>query len=179
MTAAAVLLGATATASGHKWGLPLLVAATIMQLGLAVGLALHAQLQRDRARELIIAGRSDLPLPTLRRERRRLQRPRQRRSLAHALDDLARAAERWPTFVPTYRPLFDPRHVRAATPQLRAIATRLRANTVTVRALARVERLLTSGASPLYSRELDELRHELKRIEAELDAADGNHRADG
>ena len=171
VTAAAVLLGATA-ASAHRWGLPLLVAAAIVQLALAIGLALHAELQRERARELIIAGRNDLPLPVLRRERRRLQRRRRRRGLAHALEDLAQAAERWPMLVPTCRPVFDPRQVRAAAPRLRAIAARLRASTVSLRALARVERLLTSGASPLYGREPEELRHELKRIEAELDAAD-------
>jgi hypothetical protein len=128
--------------------------------------------QRERARELIIAGRSDLPLPVLRRERRRLQRPRRRRGLAHALEDLVRAAERWPTLVPTCRPVFDPRRVRAAAPQLRAIAARLRADAVTVQALARVERLLTSGASPLYGREPEELRLELNRIEVELEAED-------
>jgi hypothetical protein len=172
VTAVAMVLGAAAATSGHGWGLPLLVAAASTQLALTVGLARHARSQRERARELIIAGRSDLPLPVLRREHRRLQRPRQCRGLAHALEDLLRAAERWPTLVPTCRPVFDPRQVRAAAPQLRAIAARLRTSTVPVRALARVERLLTSGASPLYGRRPEELRSELKRIEAELDAVD-------
>jgi hypothetical protein len=129
-------------------------------------------LQRERARELIIAGRGGLPLPVLERERRRLQRPRRRGDFADALEDLVRAAERWPRIVPTVRPVFDPRQVRAAAPDLCAIAARLRASAVAVRAVARVERLLTSGASPLYGREAEALRHELMRIHVELDRAD-------
>jgi hypothetical protein len=167
-----LMLGAVGAASGRGWGLPLLVAAVIVQLGLGVGLVLLAQLQRDRARELIIAGRGGLPLPALERERRRLQRPRGREGLAHALENLVRAAERRPTLVPTARPIFDPCQVRAAAPELRAIAACLRSSTVTVGAVARVERLLMSGASPLYDREPEALRHELMRIHAELDRPD-------
>lgn len=172
VTAAAVLLGAIGAASGRGWGLRLLVAAAIVQLGLGIGLALLARLQRERARELIIAGRVGLPLPALERERRRLQRPRRRAGLADALEELVQAAERWPTLVPTARPVFDPRQVRAAAAELGAIAARLRASTVAVGAVARVERLLTSSASPLYGREPEELRHELMRIHTELDRAD-------
>jgi hypothetical protein len=172
VTAAAVLLGAIGAASERGWGLPLLVAATIVQLGLGIGLVLLAQLQRERTMELIIAGRGGLPLPALEREWRRLQRSRRRAGLADALEDLVRAAERWPRIIPTARPVFDPCQVRAAAAELRAIASRLRASTVTVCAVARVERLLTSGASPLYGREPEALRQELMRIHAELDRAD-------
>jgi hypothetical protein len=172
VSGAAVLLGATGVASGRVWGLPLLVAAVIVQVGLGVGLALLAGLQRERARDLIIAGRGGLPLPALERELRRLQRPRLRAGLADALEDLVGAAERWPRILPTARPVFDPRLVRAAAAELRALAARLRASTVAVGAVARVERLLTSGASPLYGREREALRHELMRINAELDRAD-------
>lgn len=172
VTAAALLLGAIGTASGQGWGLPLLAAAGVVQVGVGVGLFLLAQLQRERVRELIIAGRGGLPLPALERERRLLQRPRRRAALADALEDLVRAAVRWPRIVPTARPVFDPRVVRAAAAELRALASRLRATTADARAIALVERLLTSGASPLYGREPDELRHELMRIHAELDRAD-------
>jgi hypothetical protein len=173
VTAAAVMLAAIGTASGHVWGPPLLVSAAIVQLGLAVGLALQAGLQRERARELIIAGRSGLSLPAVERELRRLQRPRRRAGLADALEELVRAAERWPRLIPTCRPVFDPGLVRAAAPQLRAIAAGLRTGTATACAVARVERLLTSGASPLYGREPDALGHELMRIHTELEGADG------
>lgn len=170
-TAAAVLLGALATASGRVWGLPLVVVASIVEVGLGVALVLHAGLHRERARELIIAGR-ELPLLVLQREQRRLQRPRLSRSLARALEGLACAAERWPTLVPTSRPVFDPHLVRPVAPRLRTIAARLRANRADVRTVARVQWLLTSGASPLYGRTPEELRGELGRIEAELDSAD-------
>ncbi len=172
VTAAAALLAAIGTASGRAWGLPLLVAGGIVQLGVLVRLALLAQVQRERASELIIAGRGGLPLTALERELRRLQRPRRRAGLADALEELVRAAERWPRIVPPARPVFDPRLVRAAAVELRAIAARLRAGTDAVSAVARVERLLTSGASPLYGREQEALRHELLRIHVELDRAD-------
>ena len=172
VTAAALAVGASAYAGGRGWGLPLLIAAGIVELGLGLALVLQGGLQRERVRELIIAGRDDLPLPRLQRERRRLLRPRQTRSLARALDELVRAAERWPRLVPSSRPVFDPRLVRAAGPQLHRIATRLREPSVSVRAVARVEQLLTSGASPLYGRELEELRSELRLIEADLDSND-------
>jgi nucleotide-binding universal stress UspA family protein len=171
VTAAAVFAGAVGTATGRGWGLLLLVAAATVQLGLAIGLTLHAQLQRERARELIIAGRTDLAPPVLHREQRRLNRSRRRRSLARALDDVVRTAERRPTVVPRSRPIVDPGQARAAAAQLRTIAARLRANAVNAPAVARVERLLTSGASPLYGRERDELLRELKRIEADIDTA--------
>lgn len=171
VTAAAVTLGAFGTASGRSWGLLLLVAAGVVQLGLGVSLAALARLQQERARELIIAGYTGLPLPVVEREQRRLQRPRQRASLADALEDLVRAAERWPRIVPTARPVFDPGQVRAAAADLHAIAGRLRASTAAVGAVARVERLLTSGASPLYGSEPEALRDELLRIHAELNGA--------
>jgi hypothetical protein len=165
-------MGASAYIGGRGWGLPLLIAAGITELGLGLALALHVGLQRERARELIIAGRDDLPLALLQRESRRLSRPRRTRSLARALENIVGAAERWPTLIRTCRPVFDPRLVRAEGPRLRAIASRLRVSRVSARTVARLVRLLTSGASPLYGREPDELRRELRLIESELASAD-------
>jgi len=171
-TVVAVVIGMVGLAFGTRWGLPLLIAAALIQLVLAAGIALLAQLQHERALDLIIEGLDGLPLPALERERRRLQRPRRRASLAHALEDLVRTAERWPTLLPSARPVFDPRQIRAVSAQLRAIAALLRSSAVDARGLALVERLLTSGASPLYDREPAELRRALERIRAELDRAD-------
>jgi hypothetical protein len=172
VTAAAVLVGTIGLARSASWGLPLLVAAAIVQLVLGAAIGLLALLQQERARDLIIAGRGELPLPALERERRRLQRPRRRAGLAHALEDLVQTAERWPTLLPTARPVFDPRQIRTAAPELRAIAALLRSSPVDARGVALVERLLTSGGSPLYDREPAELRRALERIRAELDRAD-------
>ena len=171
-TAVALVIGTVGFAFDTRWGLPLLIAAALIQLVLGVGIVLLAQLQHERALGLIIEGRGGLPLPALERERRRLQRPRRRAGLAHALEDLVRTAERWPTLLPSARPVFDPCQIRAVSPQLRAIAGLLRSSAVGVRGLASMERLLTSGASPLYDREPAELRRALERIRAELDRAD-------
>jgi hypothetical protein len=172
LTAAAFSLSAIAAASGWSWGLPFLIAVAIVQLGLAVVLALHALLQRERSRELIIEGRLSLPLPVLERERRRLQAPRRVAALADALEDLIQQAERWRPVLPNFRPIVDPRQVRAAAAELRAIAARLRAGAPPVRAVARVERLLASGDSPLYDREPEALHQELARIQADLERLD-------
>jgi hypothetical protein len=172
LTAAALLLSAIATASGRSWGLAFLIAVAIVQLGLVVVLALHALLQRERARELIIEGRSSQPFPVLERERRRLQAPRRAAALADALEDLIQEAERWRPLLPGLRPIVDPRQVHAASAELRAIALRLRAGATPVSAVARVERLLASGDSALYDREPQELHQELARIQADLERSD-------
>jgi len=77
-TAVAVVIGMVGFAFGTRWGLPLLIAAALIQLVLGAGIALLAQLQHVRALDLIIEGLDGLPLPALERERRRLQRPRRR-----------------------------------------------------------------------------------------------------
>jgi hypothetical protein len=172
LTAAALSLSAIAAASGWSWGLPFLIAVAIVQLGLAVILALHSLLQRERARELIIEGRISLPLPVLERERRRLQAPRRAAALADALEDLLQEAERWRPVLPGRRPILDPRQVRAAAAELGAIAARLRAGAPPLSAVARVERLLASGDSALFDREPAALHQELARIQADLERPD-------
>jgi hypothetical protein len=168
VTALALLLGSVATGFVSTWGLPLLIAAGLVQLGLAVSLAMLNSLQHERALEMIIEGRR-LPIPRLERELQRLKRPRHRTGLANALDDIVRTAARWPKLIRVSRPVFDPRIVRAAAPELRAIAACMRTNEVSACALARAERLLMSGHSPLYGTDLDDLDHELVRIRRELD----------
>jgi hypothetical protein len=167
VTALALLLGSLATGFGWTWGLPLLVAAGLVQVWLGVSLAFLDSLQHERALELIGEGES-LPLPGLERGVQRLSRPCHSTGLARALEDLVQIAERWPKLIRTSRPVFDPRTVRAAATELGAIAACLRTGEVSARALARVERLLTSGRSPLYGTDADELKHELHRIRLEL-----------
>lgn len=161
-----LLLGSLATGFGWTWGLALLVAAGLVQLWLGFSLVLLRSLQHEKALELIIKS-GNLPPPGLEREVQRLTRPRHSRGLSRALDDLVQTAERWPRLT-TSRPVFDPRIARAAATELRGIAASLRSGEVSVRALARVERLLTSGGSPLYGTDADELNHELLLIRLEL-----------
>jgi hypothetical protein len=58
--------------------------------------------------------------------------------------------------------------VREVAPELLAVAADLRLATVDVCGVARVERLLTIGTSPLYGTRGDELRAELERVRADL-----------
>jgi hypothetical protein len=177
LTAAALLLSAIATASGRSWGLPFLIALAIVQLALVLVLALHALLQRERARELIIDGRISLPLPVLEREQRRLQARRRAADLAVVLEDLVSESERWRPVFPSLRPIVDPRQVRAAAAELHAIAARLLVGDAPVQAVARVERLLASGDSALYDQEPEALRQELRRIQTDLERSHPSERA--
>jgi hypothetical protein len=154
VTVVAVLVGAAAAASGYDLGLPLLISALLVQIGVAVALALHAGVQSERARELIIDGYDDLPLQGLRRERRRLQSAETREVLADTLEALVSAAERWPVLAPASS-TFDPRQIRAVAPRLQAMAAALRAGEGSLCAVARVDRMLVSGESPLHGGTLD------------------------
>ena len=61
------------------------------------------------------------------------------------------------------RPLFTARVIRPLAAQLSEIAGLLREGSPEVRGVALVERLLTSGGSPLYGTNIDLLREELRR----------------
>jgi hypothetical protein len=101
-----------------------------------------------------------------------LQSPRRAAALAEALEDLVQEAEHWRPVLPGLRPILDPRQVRAAAAELRAIAARMRVGAPPLSAVARVERLLASGDSALYDREPGALHQELARIQADLERSD-------
>jgi hypothetical protein len=161
-------IGAAGLVSGAGWALPVLVVAGAVQLVLAAGLALVVALARERARDLIAEGREHLPLPVLARQRRRLLDRCYREGLARAFEGVVATAERWPRILRTARPVFNARLVREVAPELLEIAARLRLVTGNARGVALSERLLTSGASPLYGVEIDDLRSELRRIREAL-----------
>jgi hypothetical protein len=169
LTAApACAIGAAALVYRAGWALPVLVIAGAVQLVLAAGLAVVMARARERARDLIAEGREHLPLPLLARQRRRLLDPRRRDGLARAFEGVVAPAERWPRILRNSRPLFNVRLVREVAPELQEIAALLRLVTSSARGVALSERLLTSGASPLYGAELDDPRSELRRIRAAL-----------
>jgi hypothetical protein len=169
-----VVAGVVGVAFAAQWGVTLLVVAAAVELALLSAIMLASSRLRERARESIISGGADFRMPVLARERERLLRPRLRRSLAGALEDLVQVAERWHSVLRQYRPVFNPRLVRATAPELRTIARLLRSCPARAAAVARVERLLTSGASPLYGHDPIELRVELAHIlrDLEIDAAE-------
>ncbi len=163
--------GAVGVAFAAPWGMTLLVIAGTVELALLSALMHASSRIRERARESIISGGADLRLSAVARERERLLRPRLRRSLAGAMEDLVEVSERWHSVLRQYRPVFDPRLVRATATELRTIARLLRSRPARAAAVARVERLLTSGASPLYGHDPAELRVELAHILRDLETA--------
>ena len=147
---------------GAPFGLSLALAAAVVQIALGWRLALLGMVRRDLCLELIIEGRGGVPLAAVEHERRRLD-PRRRARLARLIEELVELADRWPTRPAQPRPLFDSRVVRQVAPQLRETACLVRAGDPPAPGVALVERLVTSGTSPLYGSEVEQLRQELGR----------------
>ena len=151
---------------GADWARAPLIAAVAVQLVLAAFLAAAVALRRERARDLLIEGR-DVGLPVLARERQRLLAYRRRETLADTLEDLVHCAERLDRMLPMSRPVYHGFVVRQLASELLALAADLR-SAVGVRGVARTERLLTIGTSPLFGTETEELRAELARIRTDV-----------
>lgn len=169
-TGLVLVASATSVSLGVDWASPFLVAAGVVELVLGALLIAVATLSRDQARDLLIEGR-DVDLPMLARERRRLLAPRHREALAASLEDLVRCAERCERPPSRARPVYEASLVRQFAPELLAVAGDLRATSVGVSGVARVERPLTIGTSPLYGTASDQLRAELAQITAALAGA--------
>jgi hypothetical protein len=114
--------------------------------------------------ELIVAGRERLPLACVSREWRRLLNPRTVKQLAGSVDEILRVVAQRPPMHAAARPIFHIPVIRRVAPELRQVASLLRRVRPCVRGVAAVERLLTSGDSPLYGVELESLRQELGRV---------------
>jgi hypothetical protein len=160
--------GGVALAAGASWAAMVVVAAGIVALALVVALAALTSARRSAVRDVFIEGRDDLPLPVLARERQRLTSPHTQTSLAHALERLVATAAAWPRIQRNARPVFDVRLVQAAAPLLNGIGIQLRSRPAAARPVARLEWLLTAGASPLYGYDLAELVGQLELISREL-----------
>jgi hypothetical protein len=174
----AALLGATlaaalaAVATGVRGALAVAIAALVANAWLAVSLAALQSDRRALARELIIAGRGNLPLAAVARERRRLLAPEHRAALATSLHKLVHDA-RHPTLrAPGSGPLYRPRVLAAAAAEAHAVADRLERDPAALAGIAVTERLLTAHDSPLYERDTDRLRQELRRISFALELRD-------
>ena len=150
-------------------GLPLAVASGLVQVALGCRLAMLASRRRDICRQLIIAGRERLALADVERERRRLGDARLQTRLARTLEDFADAGA-GRHFEPRITPLLHVNVLRPVGPQVRDVARLLRGNQASVRGVALVEWLLTSGESPLYGAQLQPLRRELGRARYLLSA---------
>lgn len=173
MSSAVVVAAAVGSTTAAARALAVLAASALVELVLVLSLLVLRSLSQAEARNLIIEGRGDLPLQLLAREQRRLTSARTQATLARALERFVGAAAAWPRIHPTARPVFDVRQVRTASPQLEALAEMLRSQPRQPRGIARLERLLTDGTSPLYGQEPDELRRELELIRKELERSGG------
>jgi hypothetical protein len=138
----------------------LAIGAGVVQVALGLRWASLRVQRRDLCLELVSTGREHLPLAVVARERQRLDDPRHQAQLATSLEHLAampvQRRER-------QRPICSRRVLAAVEPQLRDTAARLRAGGVELRGVALLDRLVTSGSSPLYGQEIGALRNELAR----------------
>ncbi len=163
---AAVLAGSViALIEGRSWASPLALSAAGVLLVLGVLLAAHLQRERDRAIELILEGREGVPVAAVQRQRRRLSSKRTRLGLARSFEDILQEAStrRRVQFRPL-SPLFEPRVVRAVTNELRGVIGLLRSEEISTCGVARAERLVEHGVSPLYGHDVRALREELRRV---------------
>jgi hypothetical protein len=178
----AAVSAAAALAAGASWARVALIAAGLVQLTLAAGIGVLVLLRYDRARALIIDGYEALPLTAIEQERNRLLSRRRRLVLAGSIEHLVQTAEQWSRTPrlrhPATRPLFSVPVVLTHAKELQRVAAMLRSDQMSARAVALVDRLLTSPGSPLYEKpfgareEDDALARELQRIEAALSPRD-------
>ncbi len=163
---AAVLVGSViALIEGRAWAAPLAGSAATVLLVLTVILAACQQRTRDCAIELILEGRESAPIPGVQRQRRRLVSERTRDGLAANLEEMVcQVSNPRRRQTRLTRPLFEPRIVAMVTDEVRDVIGLLRAGGVSARGVARAERLVTHGVSPLYGHEVSALRDELSRV---------------
>ena len=160
---AAVLTGSIiARLEGGAWAAPLAVSAAGVLLILTILLALFEQRKRDCALELILAGDEAAAIAVVQRQRRRLLSARTRNGLAASLEDIVRYVSSGPKRRSRIgRPLYEPSVVATVADELREVIGLLRADGVSARGVARVERLIKHAVSPLYGLEVSALREEL------------------
>jgi hypothetical protein len=159
----AILTGSIiALREGATWAGALVVSAAVVLLAFMFAAAALRQRKRDCALDLIIAGRDELPLAAVQRERRRLLAPRTRTVLTKHIDAILEEASG--PHVLSARVPVDAAVVRAVAPDLRAVIQQLRADHPAARGIALTKRLVTNGDSPLYGHDPRLLREEITRV---------------
>jgi hypothetical protein len=166
VTSLAVAASAVGLLVRVDWALTAVVVGLVVELVLVLGLAIAVSDARERARDLVIEG-VEVEVPAVVRQRRRLLSERQRHVLASSLEDLVRCSERADRDTGRLLSVYDPSLIRRGGPELLGLASELRSASLGVGGVARIERLLTSGSSPLFGSQIDELRAELAGIRNE------------
>jgi hypothetical protein len=165
VTAVGVLLAAlgVATIAGATV-LPAVIAASVVEMTLLARLVIVAGDRRGSARDLIAAGRTDLPVAAVQRERARLLDARHVAELARSLDDVRREAAAPYRDRPREHPLHTPSTIRRVDRELMSVIALLREPCPDLAFVARIEGLLSGQFSPLYGDDATRLRGELLRI---------------
>jgi hypothetical protein len=149
LVAALQVVGGVLLWVSAPFALALTVAAAAVQLGLVVRLGMLRLHRRELCRDLVIDGLERLPLAALGCELRRLRDPRHQARLARTAEELADTADHYRHELGLGPPLYRHRVLTGVQPELRDVARSLRADGGGVRGVALLDRLITSGTSPL------------------------------
>ena len=144
-------------------GMAVVFGAVAFEVVLGCRLFLLEQSRRQECVTLIAAGREDLPLDAVARERGRLARPRNRVRLARTIEELARP-QPFGAHPLSARPPLDARVVGPVRPQLHELAQQLPRDDVSIRGVALLELLISSPMSALYGAEPEQLKREVGRV---------------
>jgi hypothetical protein len=168
VVAAVLCAGIAALFDGLATGLPLVIAAVVVEAALGCRAVMLADSRREHALDLIAQGHGDLPIDAVARKRRHLLDPARRRRLAKSFDEIRNEALHPAPRQARVRPIFNPRVITATAPELTTIACLLGDDDTRLRGVAMAQQLLTQGGSPLYRSDLRLLREELRRIHYHL-----------
>ena len=169
VVAAALAASLIAAAGNAAWAPAAVASAGVVLLALVLLAALLRLRRREQVLALIAAGREDLPLAPVERERGRLLDRRTRSCLAASLESLVVEARN--ASLMAAPPLFDRLVVAAVADELLEVATLLRGEPSCARGIAQVWCLICDGVqSPLHRGDVAELREELGRIRYLLSA---------
>jgi hypothetical protein len=155
-------LSLAALVFGASWATSIIISAIVVQFSLAFRAALLTLEARAHSLDLIIAGRSQVPLAPVARQRGRLLDRDHRYQLARSLAQMRSIAMHPPQAVAA--PIFRIAVVAAVTDELAKAAELLLRPGADVRGVALVESLLSDGTSALYGDNVDALRAELRRV---------------
>ena len=162
---AAVLTGSViALIESDHWAMPLAYSAASVLIVLTGLLFAHVQRERDCAIVLILEGRETLAIAAVQRQRKRLLAARTReRIIDEFVGAIHEVCRRSPSFSLT-PPRFERAVVAAVTDELQDVIRLLGDGGCSARAIASAERLVEQATSPLYGRDVNTLRDELRRV---------------
>jgi hypothetical protein len=167
-----VVAVSTGFAVGAAQASSVVIAASIVELVLILGIRVLIRIKRRQARCLIIQGSGALPLKSVAAERRALLDPSAGARLADSLEQILHAAESYEHLLVASRPPPSAtRRLCEISSELRCLASDLRAGRLPCRGVAIAAQLLDGGyASPVYNGRVEEARTVLTQINYERDS---------